>query len=265
MQISAQDIVVATHSQYKQFKASTTYVVKYDNPFSAFNTAMATAMKKYWYFTNFEVITTVEFEKKQADRNASFLFLSEAMAEKREDLKFNILNIVMGSKSASLNNMPDLGSVPLSYAFDEDEFAEEGYLYKLGVVLKFIQYYAEANIKKADTDIKSLVKTNSKEIINKEVWFIKEDLDTDVNTIEKIARVYSGKVKIVTETEIEQAVESGNKQVLILHKVGPGKGKTGKCLKFIIGAADGAPYYYNITEVTAKNPDAFSADDFKKL
>jgi len=261
----SQDIMVASQAQYKQFMKSKTYLVKYDNPFSGFNTAMEDAMKKYWNITPWEVISSAEFEKKRTDKSASFLFLSEAMAEKREELRFDILNVVMGSSSGNLNNMPDLGSVPLSYAFDDDEFAEDDYIYKLGAILRFVQFYIESNVKAADTDVKSIVKEHGKSIRTKEIWFIKEDLDNEVNTVQRIAAFYDGKVKIVTEQEIVEAIASKNPNVLILHKVGPGKGNSGKCLKFIISVATGIPYYYNMTEITSKKPDAFLSADFKKL
>jgi hypothetical protein len=261
----SQDIVVASQSHYKLFMKSTTYLVQYDNPFSSFNAAMEDAMKKYWYITPWELISSAEFEKKRSEKSSSFLFLSEAMAEKREDLRFNILNVVMGSSSGNLNTMPDLGSVPLSYAFGDDEFVEEEYVYKLGAILRFVQFYIESNVKAADTDVKSIVKENGKFIRSKEIWFIQEDLDNEVNTVQKIAGVYDGKVKIVTEQEVAQAIASKNPDVLILHKVGPGDGNTGKCLKFIVSVATGIPYYYSITEISSNKPDAFLAADFKKL
>ncbi len=262
--VSSQEIVVASQSHYKQFIKSKTYLVQYDNPFSGFNAAMEDAMKKYWYITHWEIISSSEFEKKRSDKSASFLFLSEAMAEKREDLRFNILNVVMGSSSGSLNSMPDLGSVPLSYAFEDDEFSEDEYFYKLGVILRFIQFYIDANVKSADTDVKSIVKEHKNSVLTKEIWFVAEDLDTEVKTVKKIAAFYEGKVKIVTQQEINQAIASKT-DVLILHKVGPGEGRSGKCLKFIVSAATGIPYYYSITEISSKKPDAFLAEDFKNL
>ena len=93
---------------------------------------------------------------------------------------------------------------------------------------------------------------------------MKEDLDSEVNSVQKISKYYGGRVKIVTVSDIENAVNSKNPDVLILHKVGPGN-KQGKCMKFIISVSDGKPYYYNITDVTSKNPDAFLSDDFKKI
>lgn len=261
----AQSIPQATQQQYQQFLKSKTYVVKYENPFSDFDSALKNAMEKNWYLTQWEIISSEDFEIKQKDTQASFLFLSEIMAAKRQDLIFNILNVVLGSKSGNLNSMPDLGSVPLSYASEDEEFEEDRYLYKLGVILRFIQYYAEMNIQKPGSDINALVKDNSRNIRNMEIWFLKDELDQNVNTPEKIKKFYDGEIRIVSVSEIEKAIEEKNKQVLILHKVGPGEGKGGKCLKFIISAENGAPYYFNMTDVSSKKPDAFLAEDFQKL
>lgn len=265
LSLQSQDIVLATAAQYKQFMKSTTYLVKYDNPFSSFNSTMEIAMQKYWTITPYKIITSAEFEKKCTDNTASFIFFSEAVTTNNEALRFNILNIVMGSKSANINNMPDLGSVPLSYAIEEDEFAEEDYLYKIGVVLKFIQYYIQINVTKPDTDVKALVKMNQKCILDNEIWFLASELDIEVNSPEKIAKYYSGKVKIVSQQEIETAISNGKSGVLILHKVGPGESNSGKCLKFIVSASDGSPYFYSISDVSSRKPDAFTADDFKSL
>ncbi len=261
----AQNITLATHEQYKDFLKSTTYVVNYENPFSDFDFALKTAMEKNWYLTQWEIIGSEEFESKQTDTKASFLFLSEMMAAKRKDLVFNILNVVMGSRSKNLNNMPDLGSVPLSYVSEDEEFEEDAYLYKLDVILRFIQYYIEINSQNPDTDVQKLVKNNSEQIRTKEIWFLEDELDHNVNTHEKIEKYYSGAVRIVNLKEIEKAIADKNEHVLILHKVGPGDDRGGKCLKFLISVANGAPYYYNISDVSSGKSDAFLAEDFKKL
>jgi len=261
---TAQHIAQASQTHYKQFLNSVTYVVEDENPFSNFNDVLEKAMQNSWHLTRWQSISTEEFEKLRNDVNSSFIFLSEASSA-RGGFTLNILNIVMGAKSADLNKMPDLGSVPLSYVSEEDEFDEDNYAYKLEIFLRFMQSYIQANANSAGNNFQSLVKKNSVSISSKEIWFLAEELSQEVNSISKISAHYSGKVKIVKLPEIEKAIKDKNPDVLILHKIGPEEGKTGKCLKFILSVEDGMPYYFNMTDVNAKKPDAFLPEDFKKL
>lgn len=263
--IMAQEIQLASEAEFNRFKSSTTYLVKYDDPFSMFNAYMEEDMKAVWTITPFKIITSAEFEDKMKDKNSSFIFLSEAMKDDAGVFfKLNILNIVLGAKSGSINYMPDLGSAPLSYVF-EDEDNEDVYLYKLAGVLRFFQYYIQYNIDHPKSDIKDVINANKSKIEGKELWLVKSDLDSDVNTESKISKYYDGKVKFVTQEEIRNAVHAGNTNVVFLHKIGP-TGKTGyQCLKFLINAGDGTPLYFDMHKVNGKSPDAFLSSDFKSL
>jgi hypothetical protein len=262
--LTAQQISQASQTHYKQFMSSVTYVVEDENPFSNFNAVLEKAMQNSWHLTTWQSISTDEFEKLRTDVSSSFIFLSEASSA-RGGFTLNILNIVMGAKSADLNKMPDLGSVPLSYVSEEDTFDEDHYAYKLEVFLRFMQSYIQANANSAGNDFQNLVKENAVSISSKEIWFLEEELSDDVNTVSKISQLYTGNVKIVSLSEIEKAIEDKNPDVLILHKIGPEEGKSGKCLKFILSVENGMPYYFNMTDVNPKKPDAFLSEDFKKL
>ncbi len=261
----AQDIPVATSEQFQRFKSSTTYLVNYDDPFSSFNTYIVEDMQKVWTITPYKVITSSEFESLGKNKDNSFIFLSEA-GKTEGDITFNLnlLNIVLGSKSGSMNNMPDLGSAPLSYVWEDDD-NEDQYLYKMAGILRFFQYYIQYNIANPGSDIKDVVKANKSKIEGKELWLIQSDMDTDVNTIEKIEKVYSGKVKFVTPEDIRQAVHEANSNVVFLHKVGPGSHNGYKCMKFLVLASDGCPLYYEMTGVSSGKPDAFLSSDFKAI
>jgi hypothetical protein len=264
--VYSQGITLATQAQYKHFMQTTTYVVRYDDPFSDFSEAIEQSMKRNWKLTEWKMISENEFEQRRQDMNASFLFLSEIMAQGRKDLVFNILNVVLGAKTSDLNKMPDIGSVPLSYVSDEEDYDDEEYISRLDVIMRFIQYYIEMNIRQPGSDIKAIVKENSTQIRNKEIWLLKDDLAEEVNSESKISDIYAGKVRIVSQQEIDQAISVKKKDVLILHKVAPGpQQKTGTCLKFILSVEDGAPFYYNMTDISTKKPALFLPEDFKKL
>jgi len=265
LELYSQDFPLADKAQYQQFLKTKTFVVEYGDPFSEFNDYIKDAMQKHWKLTNYQFISETDFENKMADPNSSFIFLSEAASSGRFAMHINILNVVLGHKSKDLNKMPDLGSVPISYVFDDDEdFDEEENFYLMGVYLKFMQYYIQYNATNQSADVNKIISNNKTELKDLEIWFTKEQLANDVNTLEKISKVYKHKVRIVTEEEIENAIDQNKKGVAVLHKVGPGNNK-GRTLKFILGIADGKPYYFNHTVVSATKPDAFLIEDFKNL
>lgn len=265
LRLFSQDFPLADKVHYQQFLNTKTFVVEFGDPFSEFNDYIKDAMQKHWKLTSYQFISEKDFETRMADPNASFIFLSEAASSGRFAMHLNLLNVVLGHKSKDLNKMPDLGSVPISYVFEDDEdFDEEESFYLMGVFLKFIQYYIKYNATNTSADVNKIISNNKNELKDLEIWFTKDQLAHDVNTLEKISKVYKHKVRIVTIDEIEKAINQNKKGVAVLHKVGPGNNK-GRTLKFILGAEDGKPYYFNHTVVSPNKPDAFLIEDFKNL
>ena len=262
-------VKTATTEQFKLFLNTKTMVVLEDDPFSDFNEVIKDNMTKYWDITPFEIITMEEFDAKKNNKALSFMLISDAMFTQNKmfnnDIKFQskytLLNLVLGGKGNSLNDMPDLGSVPLCYS----ELEVEPYIYKLGALLKYMQYFVRYNIAHPNSDVKKVVKDNAAHIKTKELWLVKEDLAGSVNTEEKIKKVYPYKIKFVTKEEIQKGIE--NKQDFIFfHKIGPeGKISGGVCWKFLISAKDGAPLYFDYHKIDSSNPDAFLEKDFKEI
>jgi len=263
----AQDIPVATAEQFSRFKESTTYLVKYDDPFSSFDSYMAEDMSKVWKITPYKIISPDEFETLSKDKKNSFIFLSEIFKEEGDKTAtWNLLNITLGSNagSANMNSMPDLGSAPLSYV-SENEDSEEAYLYKLAGVLRFFQYYINYNMANPGSDIKAVVKNNKSKLAGKELWLLQNDMADEVNSLDKISKYFSGTVKFVTPEEIRVAIHAGNEKVVFLHQVAPGISGGKWSLKFLISAADGCPLYYDVATVGAGKDGKFSASDFKAI
>jgi hypothetical protein len=267
MTIFAQDIPIATAEQFKRFTESTTYLVKYEDPFSSFDSYMAEDMAKVWKITPYKIISPDEFETLSKNKKNSFIFLSEINKEEGDKTAtWNLLNITLGSNSGSdnMNSMPDLGSAPLSYV-SEDEDNEDAYLYKLAGVLRFFQYYINYNIANPGSDIKAVVKANKSKLAGKELWLIQNEMGEDVNTLEKISKYYSGTVKFVSSDEIRSAVHDGNEKVVFMHQVAPDNSGGKWTLKFLISASDGCPMYYDMSAVGAGKDGKFSASDFKAI
>ncbi len=279
---------VATPAEIQRFKASTTYVVLEENPFSVFNAIIKVSMETYWKITPFKIINAAEFEKNRTDQTKSFLFISYAEITKTktslfstntslfdnvDQFRYNLLNLILGEKSGNLNKMPDLASLPLSYAApikknaSEEEEDEIDYSYKIGGILRLMQFYINWTIENPSKTFDNLMTNYTKEIKTNELWVTKEDLGADASTLEKIAKVYPHIVKIVTTAEIETAIKEGKSNVVFIHKIGPEKFKLKDPICFItlINCGTGKPYYFTYHKAKDKTTDGMVLSEFKTL
>lgn len=269
LSLSSQEIKLATPEQFKKFLSTTTYVVKTDNPFSNFNNVIEESINKLWTLTKFKIISTEEFENLKTNPANSFIFLSEAaFTQNKETISLDILNITLGTKSGNLNLMPDLGSAPLAYLpIDaESEEIEEQYLYFIPGILRFFQYNIKYQANQSQVvDLDKLANINKNLLADKILYITSNNLAMDVNSIEKIAKIYSGKVKIASKEEIYNTLLNGDSKAAVAFAIKT-NGQIGlNCFKFIIDANSGALIYYAIQEIKSKEEDGFTASDFKKL
>ncbi len=269
LSLSSQEIKLATPEQFKKFLSTTTYVVKTDNPFSNFNNVIEESINKLWTLTKFKIISTEEFENLKTNPANSFIFLSEAaFTQNKETISLDILNITLGTKSGNLNLMPDLGSAPLAYLpIDaESEEIEEQYLYFIPGILRFFQYNIKYQANQSQVvDLDKLANINKNLLADKILYITSDNLAMDVNSIEKIAKIYSGRVKIASKEEIYNTLLNGDSKAAVAFAIKT-NGQIGlNCFKFIIDANSGALIYYAIQEVKSKEEDGFTASDFKKL
>ncbi len=248
------------------FKKSKTYIVLEDVMFSDFNSNIKEEAKKHWKITSCEVIPLSTFEKINKQENASFLMvvIGEYTGLPKNTI-FNVLTLMMGHKSGDVNKMPEILSVPLSYYSEDGD--EEDYGYKLGGILKGMQYAVENILsqKITITNVKDILNTNKAEVKTKELWITKNDLSSSVNTIDKIKQHYPYKVAIKSEEEIQKAVDNNQNNVVIVHKVGNPAIKNSVCLKIILDCSDGKIYYGDFHSVSSKEPDGLLPKDFKAL
>ncbi|MFZ4399738.1 MAG: hypothetical protein ACOYO1_06870 [Bacteroidales bacterium] len=248
-------------TDYKNFMQSKTMVVLGNSPFSSYNEYIQNSIDKLWKITAYDFISSKEFNNKKNNTTFSFLMLSDASIEYKDVVThYNMLNLIMGGKSKTLNDMPDLGSIPLSYS-DQDE---SEYLYKIGGILQFMQYFIQFNLNHPNTDLIKLIRNIEAKIGNKEIWLLKDEVNEEVNTNEKIKKYYSGIVKFVSKEAIEEAIEKKDENIVFLHKIGMNsKGKI--CWKALINAGNGELLYFDQYKIDTKHPDSFTSSDFGKL
>jgi hypothetical protein len=260
----AQDYI-PTKDDIARFKTTKTYVVLEDNILSEYNLILKEVMPQEWKVTPYDFISWKEFESKRMDPGFSFIILSQVSFTK-DNLKtrYNFMSLVLGGSGYSLNNMPDLCSLPLSYVGAGDI----EYSYKLGIFLRFMQNHVKLLEERPGLASENIFKhynENISDLKDKTLYLVADDMSEDVNTLAKIKKVYAGKVKLVTPDDIQKTI-ADREDVILLHKVGPaGTREKARCYKILIGAADANFYYFDYHMITDKVPDGFQASDFKKL
>lgn len=257
---------VPSREDVNAFFTTKTLVVLESNPLMEYSSIIKKVMQQEWNITEFDFITEKEFEEKRMDAQYSFIYMSQVTFESdKTDATYRFLHLSLGGDYFRLNEMPDIASVPLAYFNVE----EERYAYKLAILVRFLQNHAKL-IKEHPEIISANVfkyyNANIKDIKEKTLYLLQEELAPSVNTEARIKKVYPYKFKIVTMEDIEQAIKERNPDVVFLHKVGPeGTKINARSYKIIIGASDANFYYFDYHKISDKNPDGFLESDFKNL
>ena len=255
-----------TRENLAAFFKTKTLVVLDQNPLNTYDSEIMEAMENEWTLTPFEFIKYDEFEKKRKDPQYSFLKLVNITYENDKlNAVYKFLNLSLGGDYFSINQMPDIVSVPVAY----NNVDEDSYNYKLGILVRFIQNHVNlinehpeiisANIFKHYNDNKGDVKT-------KTLYLIAEELEPAINSRARISKIYPYNFKLVTQEEIKDAITNRDGNVVFLHKVGPeGTRLDARCYKVLIGAGDANFYYFDYHMINDKKPDGFLEDDLKKI
>jgi len=263
----AQD-AAATPDEVEKFLKSTTYVVYDDNIFGSYNNAIKKAVETYWTLTPVQFINLAKYNELKKSSHNSFIIRTKVNFEKDDSkTSYTFLSCILGSnRASSMAMMPDLISFPLSYYnVDYDK-----YHYKLGAIIKFMENHIKLiheNPKINTKNVLAYYNKNISDIKGKTLYVIGNELDDDVNTLEKISKVYKGKVVITDGDAIEKVIQAKDPDAVFLHKVGPSKDDAKlRIYKVIMGASDGKVYYFDYHKFKAgKAGDAFLLSDFKKL
>ncbi len=244
-----------------EFLRTKTYIVLEDIMFSDFNTAINEAAKKHWKITPYEIINLKKYEQLSKSPKHSFLIVSIGeITGLKTSFSFNLLNLLMGHPSGNINKMKEIIIIPLSYYSEEGD--EEEYAYKLSGILNAFQYYV---LNHTNEDWKKWINENKKDLKNKELWLTKNDISSSIHTTEEIQNLYPYALKIVSEKEIEEAIDKKLPQVAFVHKVGKDINQHAYCLKTIIACSDGKVLYLSYDKITKQEPAGMLIKDFKTL
>jgi len=256
-----------TKDEYAAFFKTKTLVVMDVNPMSDFNFKIKEVMKSVWNLTDYEFISNAEFESKRNDPSYSFLLMTVATFDAdNTKARYNFLSLLLGQSGKKVRDMPDLCSLPLSYLRVEDT----SYAYKLEAFIRFIQDHVTLMNKQPELIKANALKhynKNVKSLHDKTLYLVKEDLTPEISSLGKIKTIYPYKVQIVTQKEVESAIERKDKNVVFMHKVGPeGTKYKARCYKILIGADVSSQFYYfDYHMINKKNRDGLLAKDLKHM
>lgn len=264
--LQAQREYLPTKADLDHFYTTKTYVVLEENQLSDYNLEITDAVKKFWDITEYEFIKMKDFPKKSEDKNASFLYPATVSFEKdRSNTRYVFLCLSLGGDNVSIDELRDVANIPLSYAgVDSDHYS-----YKLGTLVRFLQNHVRIITQDPSIISQNVYKyynDNMGDLKGKTLYLVEENLARDVNTVSKIKSIYPNAVKIVDQDALKELIMSKDEDAVVLYKVGPqGKKMKARVYKMLVGVADAQFYYFDYHKVNAKNPDAFTATDFKKL
>ncbi len=264
--ISIAQNTVGTPEQLKQFFKTKTLVVLDNDPFSESNIQLKSAVQNNWKLTEFEFINVDDYEKKIKNPNFSFLTIDVVYYEgDKSASKYNFLCIALGGNYKNESEMPQLCTIPLSYADAE----QETYSYKIATMINFMQNHITLTSKNPELKNSNIIeyyKKNLSELQNKILYVAKDELEMRINTDEKFKKIYPYKFKIVSRDIIEDAIDNKNQDVVFLHKVGPEKNNNkAKCWNILIGASDAKLYYFDYHKIDEAHPDALLESELKKI
>lgn len=233
-----------------------------------YNIVMKNTIEKHWDITEYEfdTYTKDKFDELRRDTSLSFLILQKVYFENdKTRAQYQFLTVVLGGDYEFIVQMPDIAQVPISYV----DVEESEYIYELGVLIRFLQEHIKLTLNNPDLKKGNIINYYNKNIHSvksKTLYVLADELGPKVNTLKKIKKVYPYDVKIVTDEEVQLAIDNRDENVILLHKVGPGPdNRKARVWKVLIGAADANLYYFDWHMINKKRPDGFLEKDFKKL
>ncbi len=249
----------------KKFLNTKTCFVLDNDPFSECNIQLKTSAEKFWTLTPYEIIGLEEFEKRRKKNEYSFVSIDEVYFDNEKNpIKYKFLCIYLGGNYKTESDMPQIVTIPLAYAEDE----ESNYAYKIGTILIFAQNHIQTLLQNPDLKKFNIIEyynKNKEKLENKTLYLLKDEVEPQLQSEIAFKRIYPYSFKFVTREEIEQAIDNKNPDVVFLHKVGPGKKYGSKTYKIILSTKDAKIYYFDYHTVSQNKPDAILESDIKNL
>lgn len=256
-----------TKQHVDAFLSRPLYVVLDNNPMSDWNMKLADAVKEFWTLTEYHFINDTQYEQMKFDEDKAFLVrLRVSFPGDPMKSEYNFMCFTIGYKTRRESDIPTICYIPLGYR----KVDMLSWTYKLPSFLRFAQKHIELihgrpELIRSDNPFEHYNK-NLPSLGSKEVWMIREDIAPDMRSESAIRKYYTGRFRLVTKDDIEQAINDKRDDVVYLHKVGPeGTDNRARIYKVLIGAGDDRVYYFDYHMVSSRKPDGFLKSDFRRI
>lgn len=252
--------------EVEKFYDTKTLVVLEDNIFSEYNVFIRQAVSDYWELTDFDFISTTEFNALRKDPLYSFIVLTATKFDKdRSGTVYNFINLLLGKDVRQIEDMPEFCAIPLSVQGVEDV----EYSHKLAMVLRFMQSHVDHIREDPSMKGKQYLKYYNKfipEVKNKTILVAEKDMAPGLKTEEAAGKYYPYDLKIVTDAELDRAIMDKAEDTLILHMVSPQEAdESGLCFKMLLGTGDAKMYFYGEHKISRRRPDGLLVNDLKRI
>ncbi|MDR2011081.1 MAG: hypothetical protein LBQ22_11450 [Bacteroidales bacterium] len=259
-------IPTGTKQEINKFLKNITCVVLKNEFMSDYNDAIKAAISDHWTITPVEYIKESEFHKLRKDVSKSFLVINQVYFDKdKSSTLFDFLILTNGGNFKTVNDMPTICGVPLSYS----KAPEEDYNYKLGLIVKFIQNHIELCISNPAINQDNAVDyyTGISGIPDDKIFYVLADeLAPELRNQSLFSKNYPYNYKFSSKEEIAELIKNNDKNAVILHKISPySDNNHGYCIKIIIDTENAIIYYYDMQKVNKNNPPFLLPDDLKNL
>lgn len=249
---------------FKDFTAKTTKIVlAQDN--SLLDLMLKDAIDKNWTISPYEFCSMEEFEKIKSDTSYYFLVRVNGKLKKENEPSMEYISLLKGGEGAEkgLSNMPDIISIPLQ-PIDDNEGRVFTYLPAFIRIIQNHVIQINSSIFSAYIGIAAYAdKMNG--VNDKTILFEENDFAFQVPQ-EKLEKDFKGKAKIVSQSEIDKALETKAPNTLVSLVIAPNIEQKGSfCYKMLISTDSEELYLYRKLKLGGKNKKGFTTEDYKRI
>lgn len=262
--VIAQDILpVASAPTMASFENSVTYVVLEQDLVSDYNIAVEAAVEQQWHATPYEIISAADFKSMRKDKSKSFLYLNPVYFEKdKTGTEYLYLFLSMGHPSGRTDKMDDLCAIPLAVR----KTSQEEYVYKLGMMLNFIQSHLSISKQMPGVGDKEMLKfyeDNKPDLSKFKLLVLKEEMAPEIRTETAFKDIYPYPFEFVGKEEIKDAISNYRENTLVLHLVKAGENRY--CVKFIADCATGRLVFFSYHKTDGNSGSVLLKKDLKSF
>ncbi len=251
------------NNHFEDIPESLTYVV-INNDNSMSDLFFKDAVAQNWHITEFEFCSQEKFQEIKCDTNYYFLLRAKRFPKNGKGPAYESISFVKGNNYVGnlLKEMPELVSMPM---FHEDDHSGRIYSY-LPAYMEIMQNAIQRIVDGKSLPYRQILHTEPlSEITGKTILFREGDISYPISQKE-LETMFHGRVKIVSQDEIDNAINGQYPNTLVSLVIGPDTPTKGAfCYKMLLDTQTKELYYYKRHRSGSNKPTGFIKKDIKAL